>query len=250
LERFEVVIFDNINFELISKYALISYITSKPENQELILHTTSKEIYKEFEPHAQLVTEYVHKTKKEQTLTSKKNLVCITGNGKGKSTWSFGYLFHQYLSKKDVKLIYFDKGGNYYGERIFFQALKKWSKEHPLYGTFDFVATGKERFNGQTFRFENTQDDITEAKAGLELLNTTLKKQTPIVADELNTIVKTGLVKLNEVLKVLENVENELIITGRFAPKEILDKSNIIIETKEIKHYAKKGLGVKSGIDF
>lgn len=176
LERYDVVLFDNLQFETLSKYALISYLTSKPEKQELCLQTTSKQIYTEFEPHTHLVTQYLKKTKKEQTLSSKKNLICLTGNGKGKSTWSFGYLFNHFLNKQNVKLIYFDKGGDYYGEKHFFTAVKQWSKQHPLYGTFDFVTTGKPRFNGETFRFENTPEDINEAKEGIELLRTALKK--------------------------------------------------------------------------
>jgi ATP:corrinoid adenosyltransferase len=119
-----------------------------------------------------------------------------------------------------------------------------------LYGKFDFVATGLERFDGKKFRFENTDEDIAEAKEGLMLLKTALKKQTPVIAEELNTLVKTGLLNIDEIMEVLSNINYEVVVTGRYSSKEIIDISSTLVTVKEVKHYASSGHSVRKGIDF
>lgn len=249
LENFDLVIFDNFEFrEDIDKYAVLNFINSKNPMTETIFVFSSKKDFNEIKDNFDLVSEY--KYTNNAGLLSKKNIYNLTGEGKGKSTYSFGFIIREFINKKDVKLIYFDKGGNFYGEKIFFNNLKKWSTQNRFYGKFDYVTTGLARFDGQSFRFENTPADEKEAKEGLMLLKTALRKQTPVIAEELNTTIHTGLLTTKEVRDVLENVENELLITGRYAPKSLLDISSKIIEVIEHKHYIKKGYGVKKGIDF
>lgn len=248
LNKYDLIVFDNASFEKISKFKIINFLNNKPNNLEVVFTFSEEKEFEEIKENFDLVTKYDYK---ENTLFGKnKNILNITGDGKGKSTYSFGYLIRNFINKEDVKLVYFDKGGNFYGERNFFKPLKKWSKTQNFYGSFDYVATGLERFDGKTFRFDNKPEDIKEAKEGLMLLKTSLKKQTPVIAEELNTTIKTGLLELDEVLEVLSNIKNQVVLTGRYSPKEFLDISNVIIEAKEIKHYVTKGNGVRKGIDF
>lgn len=246
--KFDLVIFDNVTLEHISQAKIKSFMENKDPNEEAVFIFSDKKGFNKVKDDFDLISELKYTT--NNSLISKSNITNITGNGKGKSTFSFGYLLRGFIAKADVKLVYFDKGGDFYGERFFFNAIKKWSKENNLYGTFDYVATGMRRFDGQKFRFENIDEDIREAKEGLMLLKTALKKQTPVIAEELNTTIRTGLLKLDEVLEVVDSAENELLITGRYSPKEILDRSGTIVEVNEIKHYSKSGKGVRKGIDF
>lgn len=248
LEKFDLVIFDNCSFDVVHKFSIVNFLDSKPSDLESVFVFSNKEEFDQIKDNFDLVSEYNYKL--NPTIGTNKNIINVTGDGKGKSTYSFGFLIRRFIEKFNVKLIYFDKGGDFYGERFFFNSLKKWISENTLYGSFDYVATGLKRFDGKTFRFENVPEDIKEANEGLMLLRTSIKKQTPVIAEELNTTIKTGLLEKEKVLDVLKNVENELMITGRYSPKEVQDLSNLLVEVKEVKHYSKKGYGVKKGVDF
>ena len=248
INSYDLVVFDKCYFKCIPKLKIINLLNNKPKKTEIIFVLQEKKEFDEIKSYFDLITHYKHTNK--NTIISKSNILNITGNGKGKSTYCFGMIIRAYLNKDDVRLIYFDKGGDFYGERRFFDPLKKWAKENTLYGRFDYVATGCRRFDGSSFRFENSEEDKKEAKEGLMLLRTALKKQTPVIAEELNTTIKTNLLDKKEVLDVLKSVVNELIITGRYSPKEFLELSNQIIEAEEIKHYSKFGHSVRKGIDF
>lgn len=247
LTDYDLIIFDNLKENKVDKFKLLNLINNKGPETELVLIFSDEKEFNEIKDNADLITVYEY-TKRQ--LFGSKGIINVTGNGKGKSTYGFGYLIRNFINKRDVKLVYFDKGGDFYGEKHFFESLKKWSKENNLYGKFDYVSTGLTRFTEGKFRFENTDLDVKEAKEGLMLLKTSLKKQTPVIAEELNTTIQTGLLTIEEILPVLQNAANETVITGRYSPKEILDISTLIIEAKEIKHYSKKGEGVRKGIDF
>lgn len=54
---------------------------------------------------------------------------------------------------------------------------------------------------------------------------------------------------------LLETISNkpvnvELVITGRYAPPEILDIADLVTEMKEVKHYYQKGIDAREGIEF
>ncbi|MCK4777940.1 MAG: cob(I)yrinic acid a,c-diamide adenosyltransferase, partial [Actinomycetia bacterium] len=64
--------------------------------------------------------------------------------------------------------------------------------------------------------------------------------------------LKMGLIAEDEVIKLIENkpVELELILTGRNAPKSIIEKADLVTEMNEIKHPFDKGLKAKKGREF
>lgn len=230
LKNYDVVIFDNFDEKSLSKYSLISALGSKNPSQSIITITKDKETFKEL---SQNFSEHLEiKSKKQNTLAANKNIVAISGDGLGKSTYAFGHLIREFIQKKDVKLIYFDKG-NYFGEMVFFSGLKKWSKLNTMYGTFDFVITGINRFQGNLYRDENRFEDTLEAREALRLLDTAIKKQSPVLADELTTVIDRGLLDIREVEKVLEDVGQELIITGNMIHPQIKSHCNKIIEIKK-----------------
>ncbi len=247
LFNFDLVVFDNVDFDNISKFKLINILENKPSHTEIVITTKNKEVYDLLKDYASLVSYYEMKSKKN---LSTGKLTVLTGDGKGKSTYGFGFIIREFINKNQIKLIYFDKGGDFYGERIFFKAIKDFSKKNPIYSGFDYAVTGKQRFDGRTFRFENNFDDIAEAREGLILLKTASKKNISIVADELNTTVKTKLLELESIIGVLKEANSSILMTGRYCPKEIQDMSSKVINLLEIKHYAKNGKGVRQGIDF
>ena len=46
-----------------------------------------------------------------------------------------------------------------------------------------------------------------------------------------------------------KNELTELILTGRNAPEKLIEKADLVTEMKEIKHYYKKGVMAKRGIE-
>jgi len=93
-----------------------------------------------------------------------------TGEGKGKTTASLGLAIRALGRDKKVITIYFDKGGDHYGERKILDELKS--------DKFNYLVTGLERFDSKTkkFRFGVIDRDVTEAKRGLELITNEFKK--------------------------------------------------------------------------
>jgi len=41
----------------------------------------------------------------------------------------------------------------------------------------------------------------------------------------------------------------ELVLTGRNAPKELIDKADLVTEMKPVKHYFQQGVGARLGIE-
>lgn len=246
LKKYDLIIFENMDYNIISEEEIKNILKNKDQMTEFIFIFSDKNDYKKIKKDFDIQTTYEYKSK--QTLISNKNIINIGGSGRGKSIYSFGYVVRNFISKKDIKLIFFDKGDDIYGEFVFFDALKNWSKSNKFYGQFDFVQSGAKRYVGPVFRKETIDLDIKEAKEALMLLKTALRKQTPVIADELVTILKNKLLEKEEVIDVLKNVENELLITGDDFIKDIEDMSKQVIEVKN--ENETKDFGMRIGVDF
>ena len=72
-----------------------------------------------------------------------------------------------------------------------------------------------------------------------------------VILDEINVAVEYGMVPLPELLALMkskpENVE--LVLTGRWARPEVLRLADLVTEMKEKKHYYRKGIDSRIGIE-
>jgi cob(I)alamin adenosyltransferase len=70
--------------------------------------------------------------------------------------------------------------------------------------------------------------------------------------DEINYAVKLNLVSLQDVLDIVKvrPKKTSLILTGNYAPEEIIDVADLVTEMKEIKHPYRSGIKAKKGIDY
>ena len=172
-----------------------------------------------------------------------------TGNGKGKSTAGLGLAIRALGHNLKVGIIYFDKGGDIYNERKILDELKEKHPEKLIYQAF-----GTQRMvEGKGFRFENLAEDLTEADKALATAGEWFQQDFDlIILDELNTTVKTGLLKIKNILSVIKaKPENlELALTGRYCPAELLDVADLVTEMTEVKHYAHNGIMARPGIDY
>ncbi len=93
-----------------------------------------------------------------------------TGHGKGKTTASLGLAIRALGRNKKVVIIYFDKGGEKYGERKVLDDL--------ISNNFKYHVTGRERFDSITkkFRFGVKKEDKAEAQRGLRIIEKIFKE--------------------------------------------------------------------------
>lgn len=170
-----------------------------------------------------------------------------TGDGKGKTTAALGLCLRAIGAGKRAGIIYFDKGGKHYSERKILKDLK---------GKIDYFVCGCDRIDLETgkFRFGVREEDKEEALKGLVKANKWAQggKYDLLVLDEVNTCVKYGMIKENEVLKLIDSKPKklELVLTGRHAPESFKDRADLITEMKLVKHYFYKDIKAREGIDY
>ncbi len=247
IKTYDLVIFENYDSSVLSFDDIKNFLDIKSSLTEVICVTKNETDFKNLKKSFNSVLSYNY-NRVSNTLINNKNILSVSGHGRGKSIYAFGYIIANFIFKKDVKLIYFDKGDDISGEIRFFTALKKWAKMNQFYGKFDFVVTGAKRFIGPSFRETISDEDRSEAREALMLLKTALKKQTPVIADELITILNRGVLEKEEVIEVLKGVQNELLITGNDEIADLADISTLNINLEDLSD--EKVIGLRQGIDF
>ncbi|OGY93836.1 MAG: hypothetical protein A2406_00595 [Candidatus Komeilibacteria bacterium RIFOXYC1_FULL_37_11] len=169
-----------------------------------------------------------------------------TGDGKGKTTASLGLAIRAIGNGLKVGIIYFDKGGDYYGER---KILDKLTTDGLKY-----LAFGEARMSdGRGFRFQNNQKDLEQAQLAIRQALEWMKEAFDLlILDEINTTVATDLLELDDILNLLEQkpANLELVLTGRYCPDKVMERADLITEMKPLKHYMTTGLGARKGIEF
>lgn len=164
-----------------------------------------------------------------------------TGNGKGKTTAALGLALRAAGHGYKVYFGQFLKG-QMYGELLSVKQLS------PLIILEQF---GRKGFIHVTQNPD--EEDIKRAKRGLKkCLNAMLShKYRVIVLDEINVAVYFKLIQEKEVLEFLDQKpdEVEVILTGRYAPASFIKRADLVTEMREKKHYYKKGVKAREGIE-
>ena len=177
-----------------------------------------------------------------------------TGNGKGKTTASIGLAVRASGWGLRVSIYFFMKTGGY-GEN---SALSKFdSVKQKFYGR-DYFLTKDEKiakeFNAVLVKDGPPQDYIETVKKGFEeARREMLSGETDIIIlDEVLTAIFYGLLSVHDVLSLIKDKPErvELVLTGRYAPEEIIENADLVTEMKEIKHPYSKGIGARKGIEY
>ncbi len=161
-----------------------------------------------------------------------------TGNGKGKTTASFGLALRAAMAGKKVFIGQFVKGMPY-SELKVPEYIK--NIEIKQYGADCFIVKAP------------TEHDIKIARDGLAEMSRILKegKHDVVIMDEANIALFYKLFSVDELLEAVRNRSEhvEVVITGRYAPQELIDFADLVTEMKEIKHYYTKGVEARTGIE-
>lgn len=170
-----------------------------------------------------------------------KGLVQVyTGDGKGKTTAAFGLALRAIGRGLKVYVIQFIKGGFDYGELYIVDKLPNLTLKAFGQGKFitDVPASPK---------------DVKLAEEALALAEKVVNsgEYDIVILDEINVALHLRLINIEKVVKLVKNKPShvELVLTGRYAPKKIIEVADLVTEMKEIKHPYVKGVPPRKGIE-
>lgn len=165
-----------------------------------------------------------------------------TGNGKGKTTAALGLALRAAGRGMRTYMAQFLKKGEY-GELLAVRMLKP-----------EWIVI--EQFGLPEFHHQQNGVSDAERKAaaaGLAAASTAMAggRYRIVVLDEINTLLHFKIVAVEAVLRLLDEKppELELVLTGRYAPDEILARADLITEMVETRHYYQKQVQARVGIE-
>jgi cob(I)alamin adenosyltransferase len=167
-------------------------------------------------------------------------LLVNTGTGKGKSSAAFGVMGRAWARGWSVCVVQFVKSEKWRaGERKLADHLGiEW---HTL---------------GDGFTWESTDLDETAAK-GRHAWSVAADKigsgaYDLVILDEVTYTVKYGWVEVDEIVSVLRDrpARTNVVVTGRYAPDEIVAIADTVTEMVKVKHAMDDGIGARKGIEY
>lgn len=162
-----------------------------------------------------------------------------TGNGKGKTTTALGLAFRAIGAGYKVFIGQFTKGQSYSELNTF----KRLSDQ----------ITAKQYGGGKFIKGKPSDDDIKMARKGFAEVKGIVQtnQYQVVILDEINIALYYELVSVQEVLDMIDHKHEsvELILTGRYAKDEIIQRADLVTEMKEVKHYYQAGVPARVGIE-
>jgi len=162
-----------------------------------------------------------------------------TGDGKGKTTAAIGLAVRAVGAGLTVFIGQFVKGMEYSElkalERLGPQLLVR------QYGRKSFVHN------------KPTDEDFRLAREGYEDVRRAINSQQYdlVILDEANIAVYFSLLTVEDLLALIDGKPDsvELVFTGRKADPRLLERADLVTEMHEVKHYYKKGIVARDGIE-
>ena len=161
-----------------------------------------------------------------------------TGDGKGKTTAALGLAMRAAGHEMKVAFIQFLKGEPY-GEHLFI------SQHH----TFDIVqiSVGSSFTKSKEQLAPEAQQTLAYAEEAMLSGDYDL-----VILDEILVAINLGLITTQQVLDLLAKKPDslELVLTGRKAPPEIVQRADLVTEMRMVKHPFSEGIGARRGIEY
>jgi len=183
-----------------------------------------------------------HEARRKQAKTAvKKGLVIVnTGKGKGKTTAAMGLLLRAWGQGLRVCMLQFIKARTAnWGEE---KAARKMGMEMiPLGGGFTWLS-------------DNIEHDKALAREGWEICRQKMLSGNYdlVVLDELTYVLKYGWLSWEDVRDTLDQrpAGMHVVVTGRYAPPELVAYADLVSEIIEVKHPYHTGVKAQKGIEF
>jgi len=171
----------------------------------------------------------------------KKGLIQVyTGDGKGKTTAALGLALRATGHGMKVLMIQFMKARSDVGE-------VKAAQELPH---FTILPMGRGTFVSK----DNPHpEDIRVAREGFLVAQKAIqnKEYDVVILDEINVAVDYGLISFPDLLQLLNSKpeEVEIVLTGRNARPELLERADLVTEMVKRKHYFDQGVPARKGME-
>ena len=174
--------------------------------------------------------------------TDERGLVIVhTGKGKGKTTAAMGMALRCAGHGLKVGIVQFVKGGWTTGERA---ALE----------TFGDLVVFKTMGEGFTWETQDRARDIAAAEKALAAAAEMIRDPSyrMVILDELNIVLRYDYLPVEAVLRLLDEKpeKTHVVITGRNARPEILERADLVTEMTLVKHPFAAGVKAQPGVDF
>ena len=163
-----------------------------------------------------------------------------TGEGKGKTTAALGLSLRAAGAGFKVFIGQFVK--------------KKRCSEHKIIDERLGDLITIRRYGAGLIRREPAEADVKAARKGLKEVVLAMESgdYQLVILDEVNVAVHYGLVALTELIDIMEKKapDLELVITGRYAEQAVIDRADLVTEMREVKHYWRKGMKARRGLEW
>jgi len=172
----------------------------------------------------------------------KKGLIIVnTGDGKGKTTAALGVALRAVGQNYKVTVVQFIKGVWRPGEVRVAERLGP---------NFEITPMGL----GFTWLSKDLNLDKKKAQEGWKLAKEKIQsgKYDIVILDEITYAINDKFIELEDVLETLRSRREmqHVIITGRNAPKEIVEMADLVTEMRLVKHPYKSGIMAQRGIEY
>jgi cob(I)alamin adenosyltransferase len=151
-----------------------------------------------------------------------------TGTGGGKTANALGLALRTVGQKRNVVIIQFMKWWKNTGEYRIRKTLA------PYYEIHQFGRRGWHGLNNLK------KEDRELAKEALKFSRLIMigKKPHLLILDEINLALYCKLININDVLALLDMVprRTHIVLTGRFAPKELIERADFVNEVVAVKY--------------
>ena len=175
-------------------------------------------------------------------------IIVNTGTGKGKTTAALGQALRAVGEGKRVLMVQFIKGPWKSGEDILLE------NDKFLISNFKIVKTGR-GFVGILDDTLPIEEHRKAAEEGLALARKEIESGNwdIVILDEVNNAVQLNLISkeaVSELINLSTGKLEHLILTGRGAPSEFIDRADLVTEMRDIKHPYEQGIKAKRGLEY